>query len=303
MLDWNDLRYFLAVARTGSTLAASKQLKVSQATVSRRISVLEEAIGAELFVRSPSGYSLSSRGEAVLPSAEAVEESILAFSDGIAAETRRLSGTVRLTTVESAAQTWIAPALALLRRNHPDIKVELVTSDDNLDLARGEADVAIRFGTKPVEETLIVRHIIDLEEAVYASHDLVARLGMPATIADLSRYPMVMGLDPVNWFNSWLSEQVRDVEVAHRANTLSGIIAGVKMGLGASMLPCLMGDNLKGLVRLLPPIPELTTSGWMVTTDHARKQPHVRAVIDFVVEQIQAPARQSPAHLSVVRAA
>lgn len=303
MLDWNDLRYFLAVARVGSTLAASKQMKVSQATVSRRVSVLEDTIGVRLFVRKPSGYSLSPRGKALLPAAEAVEASILAFSDGIAAEARRLSGTVRLTTVESAANAWVIPALALLRTSHPDVRVEIITTDINLDLARGEADIGIRFGKKPTQDALIVRHLTDMEESLYASSVLVERLGLPESISDVARFPFVMSLDDTSPYSIWLMKHFPEAEIAHRANTLSSIIASVKNGLGAALLPCLMGDDMRGLVRLVPPIEELTTPGWMVTTDDARRQPHIRAVIDFIVDQIQMWLIRRPPHLAVVRAA
>lgn len=303
MLDWNDLRYFLAVARTGSTLAASKHLKVSQATVSRRVTVLEDVIGVRLFVRKPSGYSLTPRGESVLPAAESVEASILSFSDSIAAEARRLAGTVRLTTVESAANAWLIPALGLLRHRYPDLRVEIITSDQNLDLLRGEADVALRFGTKPVEEALIVRHLTDMQETFYANEELVSRLGMPTSLAEVSRFPLIASVDREGLVNRWLTEHLPDAEIAHRANTLSSIIASVRSGIGASILPCLMGDDTRGLVRLLPPIAELTTPGWMVTTDAARRQPHIRAVIDFMVEQIQLWLVRRPPNLSVVRAA
>lgn len=303
MLDWNDLRYFLAVARTGSTLAASKQLKVSQATVSRRVTVLEDVIGVKLFVRKPSGYSLTPRGESVLPAAESVEAAILSFSDSIAAEARRLAGTVRLTTVESAANAWVIPALGLLRARYPDLRVEIITSDQNLDLLRGEADMALRFGKKPIEESLIVRHLTDMQETFYANEELVARLGMPTNLAEMSRFPLIASVDRDGLISRWLTEHLPDAEIAHRANTLSSIIASVRSGIGASILPCLMGDDTRGLVRLLPPIAELTTPGWMVTTDSARRQPHIRAVIDFVVEQIQLWLVRRPAHLSVVRAA
>lgn len=303
MLDWNDLRYFLAVARSGSTLAASRNLKVSQATVSRRVTVLEEAIGVQLFVRTPSGYRLTPRGEAVLPAAELVEDSVCAFSAGIALESRRVAGTVRLTTVESAANAWVIPALGLLRTRHPDISVEIITTDENLDLLRGDADIGLRFGKKPTQDALIVRHLMDMEEAFYANHELVERLGMPDSLDDLRRYPLVMSIDRAGAINSWLAERLPDAEIAHRANTLSGIIASVKSGIGASVLPCLMGDDTRGIVRLLPPIAELTTPGWMVTTDEARRQPHIRAVIDFVVDQIQIWLARRTSHLSVVQAA
>lgn len=289
MFDWNDIRFFLAVARTGSTLAASKQLRVSQATVSRRITVFEDALGTKLFVRRPSGYGLSARGKLLLPAAEAVEVAAQAFADGAAAEVRRLSGEVRLTTIDSAANTWIIPALATLRQNHPGVRVEIITRDENLDLLHGEADVAIRFGARPTEEALVARHLTDIEMCFYASHDMVARLGRPATYAEIARYPLIEGsMDHLTFMGRWIAENVPDAETGHRFSALSGIVGGVRAGLGAALIPCMMGDALHGLVRLMPPIPELSMPCWMVATDHARRQPHIRAVIDHVVDHILA---------------
>ncbi|HUQ14168.1 MAG TPA: LysR family transcriptional regulator [Novosphingobium sp.] len=294
-LDWNDLRFFLAVARSGSTLAASKQLKVSQATVSRRITVLEEAVGAELFSRGPAGYALTRRGAAIVPLAEAVESAVAEVTDTIAAESRRLSGEVRLTTVESAANSWVIPALRSLRETHPGIAVEVITSDANFDLARGEADVALRFGARPTQETLIVRHLTDLEEAFYASREIAVEYGRPVGHADLARYPLVADSPTRFAFGqAWIAENIPNARIVQRVNTLSGIIAAVRAGLGAALLPCLIGDDLKNLVRLTPPIDELSTPCWLVTTDAARRQPHIRAVIDCVVAQIERVANRPP---------
>lgn len=288
MFDWNDLRHFLAVARTGSTLAASRTLQVSQATVSRRVSMLEETLGTPLFGRSASGYVLTSRGRAVLPLAEAVEAAVIGFDEAVKAETRRLSGEVRLTTVESAANAWVIPALKRLHASHPDIAVEIITSDVNLDLARGEAEVAIRFGTRPTQESLIARHLTDLEECIYATRELAVELGRPVDYADLVRYPLVGNSGSRTGFgNEWIDANVPGARLVQRANTLSAIISSVRAGMGAAILPCLIGDDLKGLVRLTPPIPELSTACWLVTTDAARRQPHIRAVIDCVVAQIE----------------
>lgn len=303
MLDWNDLRYFLSVARTGSTLAASKQLKVSQSTVSRRITALEEQIAIKLFVRKPSGYELTPRGLSVLPAAESVESAVMSFLNSIEVETRRLTGTVRLSTVESAANAWVIPAVGLLRDHHPEVRVEILTSEHYVDLARGEADVAVRFGPKPTQDTLIVRHLVDMLESFYATEEMVERLGLPSTVADLTRFPLVTSTDNESLTNRWIQERVPDAEIAQRASSLSSIIASVRSGLGAAILPCMMGDDIPGLVRLLPPIEELTTPGWMVTTDQARRQPHIRAVIDLVVEQIQQTLAQRPVHLTVAKAA
>lgn len=291
MYDWNDLRFFLAVARSGSTLAASRTLKVSQATVSRRISVIEEALGVELFVRNASGYALSARGTALVPMAEAVETAARQFEEGAGAEARRLSGIVRLTTVESAANAWVIPAIARLHELHPGVQVEIIATDTNLDLNRGEADVAIRFGPRPDEEVLIARHLTELEETVYASRVLATRLGRPESYADLARYPLVVETsEPFGRFTAWLTAAVPEGRIVQRVTSLSGVVASVQNGIGAAVLPCVIGDTVKDIVRLLPPVEELTTPCWMVTTDQARRQPHVRAVIDCVVSHMERSA-------------
>jgi DNA-binding transcriptional LysR family regulator len=288
MYDWSDLRFFLAVARTGSTMAASRQMRVSQATVSRRLSVFEETLGLQLFTRRPTGYTLTAKGEALRPLAEAVETAADRFCNAAGAEERRLFGRVRLTTVESAANSWVIPALATLRDHHPEIEVELITGEDILDLAGGEADVAIRFGAQPTQDSLVVRRLAELDDCFYASQPLVARIGFPANFAELSRYPIVGETQMGARFTKWIADNMPDARVVQRVNSLSGVLACVRAGIGAALMPCVMGDYLNGLVRLVPPIKELSTPCWMVTTDHARSQPHVRAVIDFVVAHIEA---------------
>ena len=291
MFDWNDLRHFLAVAETGSTLAASRRLRVSQATVSRRITVLEETLGTALFVRSATGYRLTPRGCAVLPAAEAVAEAVRGFDEGIKSESRRVAGRVLLTTVEFAASMWVIPAIARLREEHPDIAVELMTTDTVLDIARGDADIGIRFGPRPSQDALVVRHLVDMEECFFATHALVERLGEPHDYADLARYPMVdYSDDRLGPIAAWVAENVPGRKVVQRVSALSSIVAGVRAGLGAALLPCIMGDSMRGLVRLLPAIPPRSTC-WLVTNELARRQPHVRAVIDHVVEEIQRAVR------------
>jgi DNA-binding transcriptional LysR family regulator len=288
MLDWNDLRYFLGVARTGSTLAASRSMRVAQATVSRRITALEEALGTKLFVRSPSGYSLSVRGLAVLAAAEQVERSINALVNSVEAEGRRLSGTVRLTTVESAANVWLMPALAAFRAQHPAVTAEVIVDDRALDIARGEADIAIRFGTPPQDESLVIRRIVELHESVYVRRDLAEQLGMPNSHEGLLRYPLIGISGPgVGQIAQWMKDLGPDANIIHSANTLSAVIAAVRAGMGAAVMPCLIGDTMSGLVRLFPPIAELTTPGWLVTTTSARQQPHVRALLDFIADHIR----------------
>lgn len=288
MYDWNDLRHFLAVARTGSTLAASRELRVSQATVSRRITAFEESLGIKLFVRRPSGYTLTPRGEAMLPLAEEIEAATQRLDAAVASEARRLTGKVRLTTVESAANAWVIPALARLREQGAEIEVEVITADHYLDLGHGEADIALRFGHRPEQDSLVVRHLAELEECLYASREIVTRLGRPADHADIARYPFVSNaVGTTGPIARWIEANVPDAQIVHRVNSVSGLVAAVRSGIGAAILPCIMGDDLRGLVRLGPPIPELTFPCWLVTTEPVRRLPHVRAVIDAVVAEVQ----------------
>jgi DNA-binding transcriptional LysR family regulator len=304
MLDWNDLRYLLAVARSGSTLAAARNLKVAQATVSRRINMLEEALGAVLFIRSPSGYTLSVRGQAVLAAAEEVEQSIEALVNSVEAEARRLSGTVRLTTVESAANVWLMPALAAFRVQHPAVVAEVIVDDRTLDIARGEADIAIRFGNPPQDESLVIRRIIELHESVYVRRDLAEQIGLPNTYEGLLRYPIIgFSGSGVGQIGGWLRGLGADAQIVHSANTLSAVIAAVRAGMGAAVIPCLIGDTTSRLVRLFPPIQELTTPGWLVTTATARQQPHIRALLDFIAMFIRESVAKTEQRYRVADAA
>lgn len=288
MFDWNDLRFFLAVARTGSTLSASRSLKVSQATVSRRITMLEEGLGTALFVRSPSGYALSMRGDAMLPLAEAVEREVGALENWVAAEGRRLSGRVRVTTVESAANMWLMPALAAFRVKHPEVVAEIIVEDRALDIAKGEADIAIRFGNSPQDESLFIRRIVDLHESVYAHRDLVDQLSMPNSYAGLTRYPFIDFAGPgVGQISRWVASLGPELQVVHRANTLSAVIAAARAGMGAAVIPCLIGDGHSSLVRLFPPVPELATPGWLVANAAGRQQPHIRALLDHIADYVR----------------
>jgi DNA-binding transcriptional LysR family regulator len=295
MYDWNDLRIFLAVARSGSSLSASRALGISQATVSRRVAALEQELGVELFSRTAAGYALTARGLALVPRAEAVEAAAGDFAEAAGAEARRLSGTVRLTTVEAAANAWVIPAIAGLHESQPGVQVDIITTDANLDLARGEADVAIRFGPRPAEDTLVVRRLAELEQTIYASHDLVARLGRPRDLADLARYPLIIeNYANFGRFADWLIAAVPDGRIVQRVSSLSGLVASVRSGIGAAVLPCVIADSIRSLARLMPPIPDLAAPCWMVTTDHARRQPHIREVIDRVVSQVERATARPP---------
>ena len=170
----------------------------------------------------------------------------------------------------------------------PGVMAEVIVDDRPLDIARGEADIAIRFGNPPEDESLVIRRIVEMRESVYVRHDLAEQLGIPNNYEGLKRYPIIgfsgPGLGPIG---RWMQALGPDANVVHSANTLSAVIAAVRAGMGAAIMPCLIGDTTSGLVRLFPPIAELTTPGWIITTANARQQAHVRAMLDFIADYIR----------------
>ncbi len=154
MFDWNDLKFFLAVARHGSTIAAGKALRTSQSTVQRRLSELEVKIGRELVARQTAGYRLTSFGEKLLPLAERVEAAIGDFEQCVNGEVREEAGVIRMTCPEPIIPRLL-PIIEGFHAKHPQLRVEFVTSDRYLDLLKGEADVALRSGD--TEDELIGR--------------------------------------------------------------------------------------------------------------------------------------------------
>ena len=205
MFDWNDLKFFLAVARHGSTIAAGKALRTSQSTVQRRLSELETKIGRELATRQSTGYRLTPFGEKLLPLAERVEAAVENFEQYITGEVREETGVIRMTCPEPIIPRLL-PIIEQFHALHSQVRVEFVTSDRYLDLTKGEADVALRSGD--TEDELVGRKIADSIWAVYASHAYIEQHGKPERPEDLDRHRIV-SLDEsmskhrlVAWLNS-----------------------------------------------------------------------------------------------------
>jgi DNA-binding transcriptional LysR family regulator len=194
VLDWDDLRFFLAVARGGSTLAAARAMRVSQTTAARRVAALEEALGLALFERRQAGYALTPAGEALVASAEAVELAAGGFAGMAAAQARDSTGTVRITTIELYASTLLPPLLRDLHEAHPGIRIELDTADSLRDLAGGEADIALRAGkSEGWPAALVGRRFGPDPWTMYCSRDYAARHPRPLTQRDLKAHPIIGG--------------------------------------------------------------------------------------------------------------
>jgi DNA-binding transcriptional LysR family regulator len=297
VLDWDLIRYFLAVARSGSTLTASRELGQSQPTVARRIAALERSIGAALFDRRQAGYRLTERGRALLAEAEAVETAAFRFAETAGAQERRIAGTVRFTTFDMFANLGLGATLQAFGERYPDIRVEVIVTDKVLDLGAGEADVALRGGPRPTEARLVARKVAETEWTAYCSRSYAAAHGRPASLAELDGHVLIAGdgnLERVPALR-WLLEHAPHSPVRYRSNTVQHLAASVKAGLGISMLPVAFFPRDDDLLPLLPPPPELRSEGWLVTHERIRHEPHIRALTDFFAEFIRKRTRAASA--------
>ena len=287
MLDWNDLRYFLAVAREGSTLAAGRSLRVSQTTVARRIAALEDALGFPLFDKRQAGYALTPAGENLVDRAEQVEQSAASFADAAEAHTRDLSGMVCLTTHEMIAVTLLVPFLRELRDRHPDIVIDIDTSDTVLDLGAGEADIALRSTTATKQPAGVVGRRICLDDwTLYCSRGYADQHGLPRTQEDLKSHSLIGGGGPALWrqYLGWVRELGLEDNLALHYPSPNGLLAGVRSGFGIAVLPCIVADADPDLLRCFPPRQDHERTLWLLTHDRVRRSPRVRVVIDLLYE-------------------
>ena len=290
VFDWNDLRHLIAVARHGSTLAAAKALGVNQSTVHRRLAELEKRTGLTLVKRHSSGYRLSEVGETLIGQVNLVGSAVTALEVQVEALKHDLKGVIRLTCPEP-----VVPRLAqsgLLDRfneRYPDLRVELVTSDRYLDLAKGEADVALRSG-EPADENLVGRKICDSIWAVYASRNYIQQHGRPTSLVDLRGHAMI-GFDGIMQNHraaKWLSAAVPNARIVNRNNSMLGTLSAVKAGIGVAPLPTTLGDAEESLVQVLPPVEELTRSWYLLSHPDLRNTPRIAAFVDHILDDIPA---------------
>jgi DNA-binding transcriptional LysR family regulator len=294
MLDWNDLRYFLAVARAGSTLAAGRELRTSQTTVARRIAALERALGFPLFEKRQAGYALTPAGEELLERAEQVEASAARFADAAAAHSREVSGTVRITTEDIYAVGLISPVLRDLHDRYPDIMIELDTAQAVRDLGSGEADIALRSSSDDQPSGLVGRRLGVDDWTLYCSREYAARNGAPASIEELRQHAIVGGGGGNLWrhYQAWLRSLGLEEQVAMHHASSTGLLSAVRSGFGIAVLPCVVADADPELIRCIPPRKDHGRILWLLTHERVRHVPSVRAVIDFLYDRISKHVRE-----------
>lgn len=290
MTNWDNARFFLAVARTGTLRGAASRLGVDQATVGRRIAALEEALSARLFLRTPAMYVLTSAGEALIAPAEAMEQAVHQIERRIVGMDDQLCGTIRVATTDSLGKRFVVPAIATLRASHPGIEVVCVTSPGLANLTRREADVAIRT-LRPESPDLIVRRLAQLESGIYASSGYLAARGTPSEGAAFEGHDLLMyqrNLVPSMW-EAFCGEPTHRGRVAFQTSSTMMLFEAAIAGLGVTELPCFRADLEPELVRVMGNRAD-RFDVWLVAHADLYKTARIQAFIEAVAQAFdQAP--------------
>lgn len=285
-MDWNDLRYLLAVHRHGSLARAAKALKVTKGTASRRVAALERALGNRLVERKPAGLVLTEAGREAIGAAERVDATLGSLRDRLsAAADTQPRGTVRLTAPQWLAAKFIIPALPELKGRFPELDVQLVGTNQILNLAQREADVAIR-NVRPKHKSLTARKLIVLGGCVYASKLYLERRGRPSSPKSLDGHDVLVyeTLGGMPGFE-WLRDPARGGRIAFRANDPEALLGAATAGLGLCAVPCLLGDPEAALERV-ETLGFGTCDLFLVTHTEIARSPRIRAVTQFVGELV-----------------
>jgi DNA-binding transcriptional LysR family regulator len=289
-MDWDDLRIVLEVCRSGSALAAAGRLGVNQSTVVRRIARAEEALGVALFERRQSGYVATPDGLGVADAAERIEREVQGLASAAAAAKRQLTGIARVTVSELLANVIISPCLPSFQKLHPGVHVQVIADDRLFDLARGEADIALRAGPRPEGAGIVMRRMPSMAWAVYCSRAYAGERGMPRSREEIRDHEIVgmEGLMAQIPGPSWLEEAAPGARVRFRSNSFVNLVSNLRAGLGVAALPCIAGDSEPDLVRCLPPPPELDYAMWLIVREDVKSAPHIRAFADYLAGHLHA---------------
>jgi len=286
MLDWDDLRHFLAVHRHGTLARAGGELGINATTVGRRLSALEERVQARLFDRTPDGYVLTSTGRDLLPRAERIEEETLAIERDVLGADHRLAGTVRVTATEMLATRFIMPHLPAFHDRCPEVTLSLECTTRSVSLARREADIALRLA-RPREENVVTRPLANIPLALYASYGYVGHRGVPRDAdVTLTGHDALLFADSRAFAveNDWYALRLGEARIALRSDSVSSIYSATLAGLGIALLPVAVAERDPALRRIhtaTSPEPRVI---WQAVYADVHKSARVRAVLDFLGE-------------------
>lgn len=290
--DWDDLKVLLALARGGSVAGAARELNVDHSTVSRRLAAIEEGFGAQLLIRGGREFAWTAEGRTVLAAAEATEAAIIAATRQVRTAKLEVAGTVRVATTPSMLAI-LAPVVPTYQKRYPALEFEFMASFDRVDLAKGVADIALRFA-KPTEPDLVGRHVIDVGWALYASKSYLSEHGAPESVDALSRHRLVLYAEFMHRYGvglRWLEDYRRDETVIARVDNLQSAEQLLSLGRGIGALTCYQGDVNRALNRVFPD-PFTHHEGYLVYHVSLRDAARIRGALEVLTEALTSQAER-----------
>lgn len=282
--DWNDLQYFLAVARTGRLTSAGKRLRVNHSTVDRRIRALEQSLNANLFERTPTGYLLSQSGRNLLPFAEDMEARWLAAASEIGHADERVSGTLRIGAPDGFGSYFLASRLGHVTAAYPELKIELVAMPRILNPTKREADITIGF-ERPTHGRLISRKLTDYSLHLYASKDYIARHGAPLSVSEVCQHPLIGYIEELVFVEQldYLDDVVTGLDPQLTSTNIIAQLQMCREGHGLCVLPYFMARQHDDLEIVLPQI-RLTRSFYIIYGENLAHLTRIRHMTGAIGE-------------------
>ncbi|EJC69547.1 transcriptional regulator [Rhizobium leguminosarum bv. viciae WSM1455] len=287
-MNWDDVRIFLAVARTGQILAASKRLGLNHATLSRRLTSLEEALKTRLFIRRTTGCELTAEGEVFLASAERMETEMLAAQASLGHTDTAIAGTVRVGAPDGFGVSFLAPRMGRLIERHPELKIQLVPVPRSFSLSLREADIAITL-ERPDQGRLVSSKLTDYTLGLYASRNYLASQGTPADIDALKAHRRIGYVEDLIFTASlnFSGAVMRSWDAGFEISTAIGQTEAVRTGAGIGILHDYIARQYPELQRILPEV-SIRRAYWTTYHETARDLLRVRSVADFLQELVSA---------------
>jgi DNA-binding transcriptional LysR family regulator len=289
-MDWDKLRIFHAAAEAGSFTHAGDALNMSQSAVSRQVSALERELNAPLFHRHARGLVLTEQGELLYRTAQEVFMKLAATEILLSDSRGRPSGDLRVTTTVALGSTWLTPRLGEFLNLYPDIRVQLILTDEDLDLGMREADVAVRL-QPPSQNDLIRRKLFTVHNHVYASTSYVQKHGVPKTLADIDKHRILIygatapaSLKRLNWLETAGRDNGSPRPASLHVNNVIGLFQGVSRGVGLAVLPDYVAGSDPNLVSVLDGEDDLPTfETFFVYPEEMKASKRVTVFRDFLV--------------------
>jgi DNA-binding transcriptional LysR family regulator len=277
-INWDDLRYFAEVVRSGNVSQAGERIGVNQSTVSRRIASLESQLGKTLFDRTSNGWVITPTGETIVTFAEQMATKVNDIQRKVEIDSDEVSGLVRITCVDVCVKRFMLPVIRDFKQVHPNVDIELISDIEPLNLAAREADVALR-GTNAPPPNLVGKRIGTLTFHVYG-HVALFKNGLP------EQPPCITWIGDGNTLSPWIKKNFPKVKRAYRTNSIAVMYDMCKAGLGLAQLSCAIADEVEELIRIPVEYVEPGFGLWVLSHVDLRTTARVRIFRDFLVEYL-----------------